>query len=806
MLRFSLPKDEKIYDLKVYTNLRPEGIEVADLVNPQSPYNGVKLLSSDIGLGEGEFITRMNGIISALPAEFLGGGLLGDPANSKVFGFVSYGQFKGSNGGEQILTIDGVTSKSEIEETEDRLVSGGRVISSKPFDASYYPGDTIPMQYQFTANYTSYNRGRITEDFIVDPSIYIRVPKGFTLSDSSVNFTIFKEDVTDKVVLKSKATDNEGTTVYKYTFDDPFTVVAGVLYNSDRLSSFINKYLNVSFDLRVNITNNGVAKLPARDIIMLETKGDVITFDNASTSLREDDFGLTGTNKKLLAPDVIYGFSVVKLPELKVNSGIRVKGSGTDFYTYDGTESTVASLSKERIAEVEVSYLNASSNKFSDANIYFPVPKEGKEYGRYFTNKAIQDPGNAPEVEAFTWSANIPGEINVGGFSTLYAVDGAVNATEYTGGLTWAPFVPTTKWYTYAELAAAGFTNKDVVFMKFKNNAPINPENEGKFTFDLEADDDAPIDLTNYWRTYTAAQMDGASNINWVYGGVLAATLAVGKIEGFVFIDHNANGLYDVGTDEIYTGDDLVLSLTEKDGKISSTVLDTTTNPGHYLVEMLKEGEYSVSAVNANNMKYHFTKKTANVGTKIGSKAVPNAPHTQGVISELKVDSVDGSSHTGQAIGLIENTPVAFEFENNVKTDASMSGLAKLTYNDETAEYNGELLADGIFKGSEFGIVPRVILPRGYVHAGWQMYTVENGVEETRGGLIAPSAIGTTVVPTLASGTELIIKAVVVYPPIVIVNDLEKYVTDTFNSIEGVFSNYSSRSSNPFSNGSWGYK
>ncbi|MDQ0361384.1 beta strand repeat-containing protein [Breznakia pachnodae] len=789
IVRLALPTGTKISDVKIYTTKSPSGISLADMKSINSTTGEGAIIDADkLGLDNDDYITKVEGVIDSYTAQ----------ANNnvawamKTFGYCAYGSIQNGSGGSHTLTIDGVTATSNITTTPDRIINGGPV-TTNTLKGAYYPGDSISVQTKFTTYINTYNRSKqVTDDFLQDPNVYIRVPEGFSLDETSLKLTWNNTDVTDEATLVSKYVDtNDGATVYKYSFTDEFSVMVGVQTKGDSAGYNDNINLTVDFNLKVSVNNQGTAAIPLRDIVMVEGKGNFVGYDGHQNYIRTDDFGLTSTGNNLMAPDTTRTITVVKLPELQVSSGIRVKDSGNSFSTYDGSDSSIAGLSRSKKAEIEISYFNNAPNTFGTASIYFPIPKEGKDYGKYFNNKALSDPINNPDSAPFTWSANLTGEISIPGFTTYYATDGSENTTANDGTADWEAFEPASGWKTYAQVSS----NLDkVVFVKFVANNPITSGATGSFTFELEVAADSPVDEINYWRTYSSAIAQGSTTPSWVVGSVLAASPSIGEISGLVFYDNNANGKYDIGIDAIYTGSDLTINLTEKDGKISTTPL-TINSDGTYSIEQLKEGDYTISAINSDSGNYHFSKTTASTSSVIGSNVTANATHTEGKYTGMIVKAGDTETYTNVGIGLVSKIDTNYEFEERVMNDLTLSGKAKIVISGTQIEHNGTLI-NNAFPQETFSITPNVVLPEGMSFVGWQLYSVDGSNVKTKiGDVISNSDLKDTAIPSVANGSSLLAKAVVSYGPIIDASNLTKYVGDSVNLLDGVTATNESGSS-----------
>ncbi|MDQ0360684.1 beta strand repeat-containing protein [Breznakia pachnodae] len=786
--RLAVPKNSTLSNIKVYTTTNSTGYDVANMVSASSS-TGVVLDGDVIGLGPNEYITKITGTINKYTAQLTSSSDLGYPQAYYISGYQLYGVFQNNSGGSHTLTIDGISDTVNTSPTTDRLISIMQVDETTSLETSYLPGDTIPIGLQVEAGNATYDRDKVTDNYLQDPTVYVRVPEGFNLDESSMKLMVGTTDVTAKATLKSKSVAGDGSTIYKYTFDEPYTVMAGLHTKGNSISYTVNQKFNVYFELNVSPSNQGVANLKLQDIIFIEGKANFKNAEYAKSQIISDTYGLTTSGQNLISGSATASFSVVKLPELQVYSGIKISGSAEDFYQYNGTDSTVASLSQDYNATVELSYKNNAPNSFDNADIYFPIPKAGADYGKYFNNKAISDPLNNVDSSPFTWNANLVSDISAPGFNTLYAIDGSVNSTDFDSNLTWEAFIPATQWYTYTQLTAAGKNLSDVIFVKFESTGVIASGAEGSFTFELSAASGSPVDEINYWRPFTGAEATGSGKNSWSVGSVLAGSLSVGKLGIKPFIDTNGNGKYDSG-ESYYTGSDLTIMISEKDGKTPTQVLPYNATEAKYYLEMLKQGTYTISILNNNPSAYHFSTTTTSTSGQLASDPVFNTTHTEAKIENIIIDSQNVFEYTDFGVGLVEAQPVTFEFESNVKADGTTFASSTITLNGQTANYNTSFVYGTTFPKETYGVEPTVSIPSGYVHTGWQIYVDDGSGAVKQGDVIAKGNLKDTVVKKAASGDTVIIRAVIAFPPTVTIdptkNPLEGSVGDVANVLDGV--------------------
>lgn len=152
----------------------------------------------------------------------------------------------------------------------------------------------------------------------------------------------------------------------------------------------------------------------------------------------------------------------------------------------------------------------------------------------------------------------------------------------------------------------------------------------------------------------------------------------------------------------------------------------------------------------------------------------------------MVIKAEDSEVYKNVGIGLISKLNTKYEFEDRVMSDTMLSGKAKLTVSGSQIEYDGTLV-NNTFPQETFSVTPTVNLPDGMVHLGWQLYSVDSSnVKKKIGNVILPADLKDTAVPTVDSGSSLLVKAVVSYGPTVTTSNLTKYVGDSVNLLDGV--------------------
>ena len=542
-----------------------------------SSHGGVALPPEKIGLADGEYIKTLDCLVDLEQMTY---------GMGHIYSFTYTGHFVDGQEGDAVFSVvdaDGNTLVNgdgnyltTTDHTTIRYDDNGAgycdttTTSYGEADAVFYPNDTI-----YFKSYVQGGYDWASCTTIIDPTIIISLPEGINLDTSSVESTTWRTD--PQGVMKSlvqigapKTEIINGTkwTTYYYTSANPMDMIA---YERGAQQE---TQLEVFFEAHV------ASNCPQYGQISL---GDCVQWDLGQTGAKwtdrraQDEHNRAGKGTDYWLYQAGGNYAIKDLIGLNVDLGIRVKDSGTDFYSYDTTDNSIAALSKTKNAEVRINYENTGSSDYlPGSTIYLPIPKKGRDYSTYFQNIELKDPATTAKNTTFEFSTSLQGEVSLNGFKTYYSTD-AVSTTEAydpsTNAGTWNPVNAT--WHDASSLADNGYSFADVTMLKLVSDSAIPSGANDSTIFELKVDADAHVGKLNFWRAYSKAVTNATTGAGiWFYSSVLAATPTSDGLHGFVFIDGDSNGLYDPSAgDEAYTGQNMTAMLSRDDGTMANLEL-----------------------------------------------------------------------------------------------------------------------------------------------------------------------------------------------------------------------------------------
>lgn len=322
---------------------------------------------------------------------------------------------------------------------------------------------------------------------------------------------------------------------------------------------------------------------------------------------------------------------------LNVSLGIRVfVDNNTDgindntepFYTYNGTDVSIATVTGDHDAEIRIEYENTSSQPYYEGSeIYLPIPKIGLNYDHFFYNTFLGD--SIPTEKNLDphepqWTAMLKQEVDLDGFDTYYSIETnpTTNYNEVDMSGSWVPVTLT--WYTYDDLIDAGHTLAEVTMLKFvaiREIAKVGDTGSrgGATTFRISLEDGSTLGTINYWRSFQRGWRYTYPSGTWHYGSVMAAEPAMAGVFGQFFFDANRNGKLDAGEDDSTILSQFIgtykttLSGTGIIGSPEMEIVSDGTfrSVAGNLYYFLREGNYTVTIINdAPPANWHITDVT----------------------------------------------------------------------------------------------------------------------------------------------------------------------------------------------------
>lgn len=665
-----------------------------------TPYNsvhqGIYVSDDDMGLSSSEYILTLSAHQEALDARTFHAARTWSSANY-------YGRFQNQSTGSATLTITSPNGFS-VTATDTpsigwSVAGGGSAVttathydteSNKWVSGTWYPSSQLRL-----AAY--YNAGFVLTDSneAVDPTVIISMPKGITLDTGSVMATSEAGNNAKKpVVLQLLSMQQEvydastgiTWTIYRYSSKTPYDMIG----QEDTPAQLSNESRQIKVTFNATVSSScGAMALDAKDLVQWDlgrtavTKSDGINYcitDTLNRSGRIDGSSVTSYN--LVAGTQSGQFFVAQKPGLNVSLGIRTLGSTDDFYTYDGTDATVAPLSAGGSAEVALSYVNSSTDNYeAGTEIYLPIPKKDVDYTGIFNNVA-NDPYNNTSAKESEFDLSLTGPIALPGFKTLYTIDTSGDVEDNSGLIAnnWTPVNYT--WIEESAMSAQDYAK--VTMVKFVATVPIDPYATAGTTFTAAVSDQAGFAEQNYWRSYQKGWTNTSGAGSWIYGSVLATETIKAGVIGKVFDDKNKNGIMDTG--EAYDN---------TDGNITAILTGTTIQPVTLTVAAdgsistpagygLRVGKYTVNVTNGDNvMEFSPTSADVDGGKRSDAsawlmdiqQADINAARTSGTFT-FSVTKGSSLNEEYVGVGLSVKPIITYKANNSAGTNFSDVSVA----------------------------------------------------------------------------------------------------------------------------------
>ncbi|MDR1738672.1 MAG: IgGFc-binding protein [Candidatus Symbiothrix sp.] len=505
---------------------------------------------------------------------------------------------------------------------------------------TFFPGEKI--YFQFQAIIGSGSADFFDQNEKVDPDMYIALPAGLNLDTSTIRVrselgthgpSWFDVNI---VSTQEQIINGVEWTCYKLQVKNRFDILTWESITPDKKVGFSVRFVtNIATNCRAYS-----AMLP--EPIFFYDAGRTGVNQNGSAD-QPDLNNWTGKGASYYVSSHKTNastFQIVQRSGLNVYLGIKVAGDPGDYYIYDELPSSIALVTRDLPAEVQLTWENTATEEFvAGTEIYLPVPKKDLVYDHYFNNANLADPVTtepAPANYTPGWSAFLMSQVSLPLFDTYYGVSTS-GATNYSsaGGYSWVPVSMT--FYDYptlltqygGDVTAALNAVTMLKFVAYTNipgagtgSGGTNPT--GSTVFQLDVDEMALLGTRDFWRSYQKGWRDSSGAGSWLYGSVIAAEPAMSGIRGKVFFDSCLDGAmcsdeeYDTGTLGALTGMRAILT-----GSTMSSPLNIVINSdGSFRslnsdgqVYYLKVGSYLLTIYNDDYTTRHFTTKTSPIAS-----------------------------------------------------------------------------------------------------------------------------------------------------------------------------------------------
>ena len=309
-------------------------------------------------------------------------------------------------------------------------------------------------------------------------------------------------------------------------------------------------------------------------------------YENHNVRLFEDKYKLLGKIPKGKWIGRMDPITILPTEELTVSSSAKKEQEVDSMYrTYvRGNPETVMKMRRE--ANYKLRVQNFTSNPVTEFSVYFPIPKEGQDWGNTINPEGKFQYNNVLRRRL----RRVPE-----GFRVYYAKN--VNPTahyENWDDETWTEQGATSGW-SPSDWKAVNFVK--MVWVGTVDHKAIVNQDDYQAVFDLGVDEgvtEEQMGKKNVWQPYFLRKYTNSTS--WVSGEPVAAMLSSGIIKGTVWVDQNVNGALNGKRD---AGEEAAAGVTVQlyDVKDSANpVLKeevTTDTNGAYRFEGLVNGNYT---------------------------------------------------------------------------------------------------------------------------------------------------------------------------------------------------------------------
>lgn len=254
--------------------------------------------------------------------------------------------------------------------------------------------------------------------------------------------------------------------------------------------------------------------------------------ENHNVRLFKDDYQLLGSNPKGKWIGRMDPITILPTEELTVSSSAKKEQEVESMYrTYvPGNPETVMKMRRE--ANYKLRVQNFTSNPVTEFSVYFPIPKEGQDWGNTINPEGKFQYNNVLRRRL----RRVPE-----GFRVYYAKNVEPTAHyENWDDENWTEQGATSRW-SESDWKAVNFVK--MVWVGTDDHKAIVNQDDYQAVFDLGVDEgvtEAQMGTKNVWKPYFLRKYTNSTS--WVAGEPVAAMLSPGIIKGTVWVDQNVNG------------------------------------------------------------------------------------------------------------------------------------------------------------------------------------------------------------------------------------------------------------------------
>lgn len=307
-------------------------------------------------------------------------------------------------------------------------------------------------------------------------------------------------------------------------------------------------------------------------------------YENHNVRLFEDKYKLLGKNPKGKWIGRMDPITILPTEELTVSSSAKKEQEVDSMYrTYvRGNPETVMKMRRE--ANYKLRVQNFTSNPVTEFSVYFPIPKEGQDWGNTINPEGKFQYNNVLRRRL----RRVPE-----GFRVYYAKNVEPTAHyENWDDENWTE-QDATKGWSESDWKAVNFVK--MVWVGTDDHKAIVNQDDYQAVFDLGVDEGVAkehMGRTNVWKPYFLRKYTNSTS--WVAGEPVAAMLSPGIIKGTVWVDQHVNGALNGKRDpgEVAAAGVEVQLYDMRNPAVLKEEVTTDTN-GAYRFEGLVNGNYT---------------------------------------------------------------------------------------------------------------------------------------------------------------------------------------------------------------------
>ena len=519
------------------------------------------------------------------------------------------------------------------------------------------------------------------ESSLLDPVIYLLEPEDLSIENVKITTNTGAELTYRRTEITGQhANLPNGYKLYEYTLTDKLMLG---WWDAD----WSGTTLNLEFDYRVDAAAQ-TRSYDLRDLILFKS-----SLNLAFARYGEEDiYGLNGGND--IGTVKSNTFTVQATPSFNVATAIQIDGENK-WYSYnpDDEANTTSVFTEGATANVKITVTNNSGATANDAEVYIPIPKEGKNVlGEYFIQQAGFDMSLAGDADLTSAT----------GWTVKYGQVAEVTLGEND--------VPTGD-FTLQDEEWSDSYDDDTNMVKLTLSGSMANGTSAEIILKFKATEDtSQTDSMNIFKSWYKYSTQNASIVDTEKVYNFGTLLQNGKLNGTVYLDANRNGV----KDESETGvANVVVRVTDSDNRTYET---QTGSDGTYSFNSLPgKKRLTVTVINPespdpNNSggSYRFHALNASAEGNIGSDVTPAQDNRSASKSDFTL--INGTATVNA--GLIEPYTVTFLVSGGDGTTSFVNPSSRKIYAgqklSEVTERVTVSLAPGLTFENKWTMLPNV--------------------------------------------------------------------------------------------------